>query len=145
MKKTAKSVLLLTIMAMLLLALTGCGESKLVATRSHSSDDENDSMAAFLGSFEETIEITFKNKKADKVTWTFELEDEDKAKTVAEVYKSAAEEDEDMSGMEVKQDGKKVIMTMDSKALKEISGVENDDTSKETIKKDLEEDGYKVK
>ena len=62
MKKTAKSILLVMVMAVLLLALTGCGENKkLVATK----DGEDN----FFGKYKETIEITFKDKKADKIVF----------------------------------------------------------------------------
>ena len=62
MKKTAKSIVLALVMGLLLIALTGCGANKLVATKS--SDDE------FMGKYEEKIEISFKDDKADQIVWT---------------------------------------------------------------------------
>ena len=137
MKKTAKSILLVMIMAVTLFALTGCGGKKLVATKSNEDD--------FFGKYEETIEVTFKNDKADKITITMEFEDEDKAEGIASLYKLSSSED--LEGVEVESKGKKLIMTMDAKAFAEQEGMEdNDDSlSRDSIKKSLEEDGYKVK
>ena len=105
MKKTAKSILLMLVMAVMLVALTACGGNKLVAIKEYSEDD------SFFGAYTETIEIKFKNDVADKVTMTMEFEDKDKAEAIASVYKLAGDE---MEGVETKTSGKKFIMTMDA-------------------------------
>ena len=137
MKKTIKSLLLLSIMAIILLALTGCGGNKLVATKSSDGDD-------IFGKYEEKIEISFKDDKANEIVWTMEFEEEENAETLAEFFDEYQDE---MEGLEVKQKGKKVILTMDSKAFAEQEGLSEDDNSlsREEIKKSLEEDGYEVK
>ena len=134
MKKTAKSILLVMVMAVLLLALTGCGENKkLVATK----DGEDN----FFGKYKETIEITFKDKKADKIVMTRELEDEETAKSIKELigYLNTDE------GMKFEVDGKKVTITCEPKSFAKELGLQDDDLSRESLKKDLEDEGYKVK
>ena len=133
MKKVLKSSLLLAVLAMLLLALTGCGGNKIVATKS----EENE----MFGKYEEKIEITFKKDKIDKVVMTMEFENEDKAKALASLYNMSKESNDDLK---VEQKGKKLIMTMNAKAFADQEGV-NEDVSKDSIKKSLEEAGYKVK
>ena len=137
MKKTVKSSLLVAVLAILLLALTGCGGNKLVATKSESNE--------LFGKYEEKIEITFKKDKVDKVVMTMEFENEDKAKGIAALYNMS--KDEDMKDIKVEQKGKKLVMTMDAKAFTAQEGNKDDDSSltKESIKKSLEEAGYKVK
>ena len=137
MKRTAKSVLLVMLLAVVLFALTGCMGNKLVATKT--TED------SFFGKYEETVEIKFKKDKADTITMTMEFEEEEKAKSVAALFDLA--DSEELEGMEVEQKGKKVIMTMDAKAFSEQQGIDdNDDSlSKDSLKKSLEEDGYKVK
>lgn len=135
MKKTVKSVFLFVVMAVMLLALTGCGENKkLVATK--------DGEEAGFGKYKETVEITFKDKKADKITMTRELEDQDKADTIAKALETLGSDAFD--GMDVKVEGKKVIMTLTAKDFLG-SSVKDEDLSRESIKKELEDDGYKVK
>lgn len=131
MKKTLKSALLIMFLATILFALTGCGGSKLVATK------ENDD--SFLGKYEEKLEIKFKNKKADEMKQTLTFDNEDDAKKVYDAYNSGM-----IDGAEVEQKGKKVIITMD---VEKFIGEGDDDESlsKDSIKKELEEDGYKVK
>lgn len=129
MKKLLKSSLLLTVLAIFLFALTGCGGNKLVATKT-----EEDS---YLGKYEEKIEIKFKKGIASEVTLTMEFEDEDTAKEIMELYSSFGSE-EDME-----QKGKKIIMKMD---VKDIAGSEDEDKlTKEYLKEQLEEEGYTVK
>lgn len=127
MKKTIKSSILLMVMAVILFALTGCAGSKLVATKSH----EEAGMK-----YEEKIEIKFKNKLASEVKMTMEFEDEDTAKSLA---KYLGDEEN------VKQDGKKVIMTMDVEDYAKEEGVEKDKLTRDYLKTELEKDGYKVK
>ena len=131
MKKIAKSLLLVLIMATMLLALTGCGGNKLVATK---SSDE----------YEEKIEISFKDDKIKEVVMTMEFDEESKAEEFVALFKLLGEEAE---GIEVEQKNKKVVITLDAETFAEMEGIDADDKSmsKEEIKKSLEEDGYKVK
>lgn len=127
MKKTIKSSLLLIVMGVILFALTGCANSKLVATKSH----EESGMK-----YEEEIEISFKNKLANKIKMTMEFEDESTAKLLAEYLK-------DEEGF--KQDGKKIIYEMDVEKYAKQEGVEKKELTRDYLKKELEKDGYKVK
>ena len=136
MKKTAKSIVLALVMGLLLIALTGCGANKLVATKS--SDDE------FMGKYEEKIEISFKNDKADQIVWTMEFEDEDKAESVASIFKLASNSDEDTK-IDVEQKGKKVTFKMDAKSFASEEDMDDNSLSKEEMKKSLEDEGYTVK
>lgn len=136
MKKTAKSIILALFMGLLLIALTGCGANKLVATKS--SDDE------FMGKYEEKIEISFKDDKADQIVWTMEFEDEDKAESVASIFKLASNSDEDTK-IDVEQKGKKVTLKMDAKSFASEEDMDDNSLSKEEMKKSLEDEGYTVK
>lgn len=134
MKKTAKSILLFMVMAVLLLALTGCGENKkLVATK----DGEDD----FFGKYKETVEITFKDKKADKIVMTRELESEEVAKSIEKVigYLNTDE------GMKFEVNDKKVTITFKPEAYAKEEGLKDSDLSRDSLKKELEDAGYKVK
>ena len=136
MKKLVKGSLLLMVVAMILMALTGCGKNKLIATKSNSAD------SSLLGAYDEKIEVTFKNDKADKIVWTMEFEDENKAKSAAGLYQMASSE---IEGLEVKQDGKKVVLNMSVKAFADSADMKDEDLSKDAFKKALEEQGYTVK
>lgn len=136
MKKTAKSVLLMLVMAVMLVALTACGGNKLTATKEYSEDE------SFFGAYKETVEIKFKDDKVDKVTMTMEFEDKEKAEAIASVYKLAGEE---LEGVETKTSGKKFIMTMDGDTYAKQEGIDKDKLSKDDIKAELEEAGYTVK
>ncbi|MCR5146235.1 MAG: hypothetical protein K6B70_02675 [Clostridia bacterium] len=136
MKKLVKGSLLLMVVAMMLMALTGCGKNKLVATKSNSADN------SLLGAYDEKIEVTFKNDKADKIVWTLEFKDESKAKSAAGLYNMASSE---IEGLEVKQDGKKVILNMSVKAFANTADMKDEDLSRDAFKKALEEQGYTVK
>ena len=127
MKKTVKSSLLLIVMAVILFALTGCANSKLVATRTSTESGIK---------CEEKIEIKFKNKLANKITFTMEFEDESTAKLLAEFLK-------DQEGL--KQDGKKVVYEMDVEKYAKQEGVEKDKLTRDYLKTELEKEGYKVK
>mgnify|MGYP004479203977 FL=1 len=133
MKKTAKSLLLVMVMAVLLLGLTGCGENKkLVATK----EDEDST----FGKYKETIEITFKDKKADKIVMTRELED-DKISEFKDYIDYLNTDD----SVKYEIDGNKLIITMDAKAYAESEDVSDEDLSRKSLKEELEDDGYKVK
>ncbi len=130
-KTTAKSILLMVVMAVILMALTGCGGNKIVATR-----DVDD----YMGKYTETLEVKFKDDKIDKVTMTMEYEDKEKAAAMASILKIA----DDTEGMEVKQKGKKCIVTMNSDSFADEQGFD-EDISKDDLKKSLEDAGYTVK
>lgn len=131
MKRTSKSILLVAIMAILLLALTGCGGDKLVATKSSDFGDEK-------------IEISFEDDKAKEMVWTIECEDKDEAKEAVETFEQLSE---NMDGIKAEQKGKKVVLTIEVEAFAALSGADVDDEamSKDEFKKALEEDGYEVK
>lgn len=133
MKRTIKSAMLLTVLAVILFALTGCG-NKLVATKT-----ESDSM---FGEYKETVEVSFKKDKADKIKITMEFESEDNAESIASLYKLAGDS---VDGLEVEQKDKKVIITMDPETFADEEGLDDSDLTKDSIKKSLEEAGYTVK
>lgn len=135
MKKTLKISLIFAVLAMFMLSLTGCAGKKLVATKKTSADD------SLFGAYEERIEITFKKDQADKIVWTMEFEDEDTAKTVAGFYEMAKSE---INGLEINQDGKKIVLKMNAKDFADSSSLK-DDLSRDGMKKSLEEAGYTVK
>lgn len=135
MKKTAKSILLVMVMAVLLFGLTACGKNKLVATK----DGEDN----FFGKYKETIEITFKDNKADTIIMTRELEDKEVADNLAKLIDSVGTEA--LGGMDIKVDGNKVIMTLNSEQFAAEENLDDEDLSRDSIKKELEKDGYKVK
>lgn len=140
MKKVEKSVALLLIMGMILILLTGCGGNKLVGTKT----TENDSM---FGTYEEEIEISFKDNKADKIKMTMKFEDEDKAQSAFAIFNLGVSmlEEGQKDGYEVKQSGKKVTIEMSSAIYEEQQYLNEEDITKDALKASLEEDGYKVK
>lgn len=127
MKKSILSSILLIVMAVMLFALTGCANSKLVATKTN--DDAG-------MKYEEKIEIKFKKKIASEVKMTMTFDDEETAKTLA---KYLGDEDG------VKQEGKKIIWTMNVEDYAKQEGVEKDKLTRDYLKTELEKDGYKVK
>ena len=132
MKKVLKAGLLLVIVLALVTVLTGCGDNVLTATKT----TEESGMK-----MEEKMEITFdSNDKVEKVVETMTFDDEATAQLMASLFSLSDEE-----GIEVKQDGKSLVMTLDAKAFAEQDGMEEEDMSKEAIKKSLEDAGYTVK
>ena len=77
MKKTLKGLLVAIFMLVILLALTGCGD-KLVATR----ETEEAGM-----SFEEKIEVSFKDDKVNKVKMIYTFDDKEIAEAMSGVLK----------------------------------------------------------
>ena len=132
MKRTAKNIFLVMVMAILLLGLTGCG-NKLVATK-----EEEDSL---MGKYKETIEIKFKGDKASQVKITYAFEENDKAEDAEKLFEELAKTD----GIEAKRSGKKVTLTIEAKAYKEFAGEDITELSKDEIKENLEKADYKVK
>lgn len=135
MKKTLKIMLVVAFLAIALFALTGCG-NKLVATR------ESEEMGMKM---EEKVEISFKNDKVNKVKMTFTFDDKDTAESMKSLLSLGfTMSGESSEGFEIKQSGKKVIIELDSKSYASM-GNEYAGLSKEELKEQLEEDGYKVK
>ena len=133
MKKAIKISAILAIIVMLMLALTGCGKDE-----SKNKSSNNDNLVAtksgedsFFGKYEETVEISFKDNKADKIVMTRELEE----------YLDESE----MEGMKVERDGKKIIITLEPKTFAEQESLNDEDLSRDSLKKELEEDGYEIK
>lgn len=136
MKKTVKSVFLVMVMAILLLGLTACGaNSKLVATK-----DGEDS---FYGKYKETIEISFKNKKADTIVITRELEKKETADNLAKLLETVGPEA--LSGMDMKVEGSKVIMTLNAEEFADEMKLDDSELSRDSLKKELKDDGYNIK
>lgn len=139
MKKTLKVLLLVAFMSLVLFALTGCGD-KLVATR-ETEDSE-------MGNIEEKIEVTFKKDKINTVKMTYKFEDKETAEKAEKQFNAlmalaSAYGDEEID-VEVKRSGKKVTMKLDASAYASMEG-EDVEVSKDELKEELEEEGYKVK
>lgn len=132
MKNIRKSIILVAMLSAILLALTGCGSKKLVATK---STDQ------YGVKYEETIEVSFKNDKANEIVWTLDFDDESFAETYSSLYESVASED----GFKIERDGKKVVMTLDSEAFAKLQDGSDSDDSRDAVKKSLEDEGYTVK
>ena len=136
MKKTLKISALLMIVAIMLLSLAGCGKDKIVATKSTSAEN------SMFGAYDEKIEITFKNDKADKIVWTMEFKDEATAKSMSGLYQMASSE---LKDLEIKQDGKKIVLTMGAESFGSQSDMKDEDLTKDKLVKELEDQGYTVK
>lgn len=132
MKKTVKVLLLVAFMSLVLFALTGCGD-KLVATR------ETEEMGM---TYEEEVEVKFKDDKVNSVKMTYKFDDKETAEGMAALLKMFMAE-EDM-GMDIKQSGKKIVMELDAEAYADMAG-EDIDITKDELREELEEEGYKVK
>lgn len=139
MKKTLKGLGILLIMGMMLFLLTGCGSDKLVATKTTEDD--------MMGNYKEEIVMTFKNDKVETMEMSMEFDDEETAQGMYGLYNMglSTSEESDTEGMEVKQDGKKLVIKMDAKTYAETEGASDEEMTKEALKKALEEDGYTVK
>ena len=139
MKKTLKSLALIVTMGLVLVSLAGCGSNKLVATKT--TEDPS------MGNYKEEIVMTFKNDKVDTIKMTMEFDNEETAETMYSLYSFglSMSEEESIEGMDVKLDGKKFIITMDASTYAESEGVSDEEMTRETLKKALEEDGYTVK
>jgi len=134
MKKTLKELLLVAFMAVVLFTLTGCG-NKLVATR------ETEEMGM---KWEEKVEIKFKGDKVDSVKMTYTFDDKETAESMKSLLSLGLSMSEEDMGMEVKQSGKKVIMELDAEAYADMEGADLE-VSKDELREELEEEGYKVK
>ena len=142
MKKTLKVLGLVILIGLIIISLTGCGKDKtedeaiekLVATKI--TEDET------IGNYKETIIVTYKEDKVETISMEMEFDKEEIAKTMYE-YINMEMSSED--GTEVKQEGKKLIISMDQSTYVESEGTTEEDMTKEAFKKSLEESGYTVK
>ncbi len=132
MKQRTKSIFLVLIMGMILLALTGCGDKKLVATKTMKEDDTGFNAT-------ETIEISFKKGKADEVVVTIEFDDEKWAEYFASYFK------DELKDNEIEQDGGKVKLTMSPEELEDFEGLDGGDFTQKELKEALEGKDFEVK
>lgn len=149
MKKTVKSLFVLMIMAILLVGMTGCGDDeKSKKDKDEANESNNGTLVAtksgeddFYGKYDERIEVTFKDGKAEKIVMTRELENENTAKSIEKVISYLNTEE----GMKFEVEGKKIIITFDAKTYIAEQGIKDGDLSRDSFKKVLEEAGYTVK
>ena len=141
MKKTVKSLFIFMIMAILLVGMTGCGKEKTT------KKDENSNLVATksgedstFGKYEERIEISFKDKKADKIVMTRDLEDEEIAKNLEKVISYLNTEE----GIKFEVEGKKIIITFNADAYATEEGLDEEGLTRDSLKEELEKAGYTV-
>ena len=134
MKKTLKSLLLVSFMLVILLALTGCGD-KLVATR------ETEEMGMKI---EEEIEVSFKDDKVNKVKMTYTFDSKEQAEAMKSLFTLGMSMNGETTNLDIKQKGKKLTIEADAEAYAELAG-EDVDISKDELREQLEEEGYTVK
>lgn len=139
MKKTLKNVALVLAMGLILISLAGCGSDKLVATKTTEDD--------MMGAYKEEVVMTFEKDKVTTIEMSMEFDDEETAEGMYSLYNLGMEMSEEAApeGMEVKQDGKKLVIIMDATTYAETEGVSDEEMTKEALKAALEEDGYTVK
>jgi len=139
MKKVLKSLILASIVALMVVTLTGCNNKKdsIYATK-HVDNDE------VLGSYDEDVEVEFKDGKASKIIMSFVFKDEDNVGLMKSLYESSA----DAGSLSIRTDKNKFIMEMDGEAFlkqQKIDSEEDLNAVKEELKKVLEADGYTIK
>ncbi len=139
MKKTLKALLLAVVIGLMVISLTGCGNKKLVATKT--TEDE------IMGNYKEEITMTFKDDKVETIEMKMEYDDEETAQGMYGLLSLGMSMDEsgELEGMEVKQDGKSVIITMDAEMYAESEGASEEEMTRDAMKEALEEEGYTVK
>lgn len=139
MKKSLKILAVVAFLFVILVSLTGCG-NKIVATKETTEDGIT---------YKEKVEIKLKDEKVDTIKMTMTFEDKDTAEKMKEKLDQRIAMlkmmGTDSSGIEIEGKGKKIIMNLDANAFATMGGVEITETSKDDIKKSLEEEGYKVK
>lgn len=139
MKKSLKILAVVAFLFVILVSLTGCG-NKIVATKETTEDGIT---------YKEKVEIKLKDEKVDTIKMTMTFEDKDTAEKMKEKLDQRIAMlkmmGKDSSGIEIEGKGKKIIMNLDANAFATMGGVEITETSKDDIKKSLEEEGYKVK
>ena len=135
MKKIVKGTTFFAVMFLLLISLTACGEDKLTLTRV----DDNVKM---------TVELKFKNDKVVESKTTYQYDSEESAKEGKEKFENLFSVTT-MKDVEVKQDGKNVVITIDGKKFAEQYGFDyekdSDSLKKEELRRMFQESGYKVK
>ena len=132
------SLKFIAVILLSLFTLVGCGgKNKLVATKTEDFMDEK---------CNEKIEIFFKDDKPDRAVYYFEFESEKSAKDMKSIMDPDTDDDKELEGIEIELDGKTLIMKFDNKAFQEmLEDEDEEDMTKEGMKKSLEDDGYKVK
>lgn len=139
MKKSLKILAVVAFLFVILVSLTGCG-NKIVATKETTEDGIT---------YKEKVEIKLKDDKVDTVKMTMTFEDKETAEKMKEELDQGIAMLKmmgmDSSGIEIEGKGKKIIMNLDANAFATMGEVEITETSKDDIKKSLEEEGYKVK
>lgn len=94
-----------------------------------------------LGKYTEVIEIGFKDKKVIAISVAMEFDDEKTAESIYTIMKMSDENNEQNN---ITQEGKRLVMHMDAKSFAEQEGISIDSLTKDTLKKELEKDGYTV-
>ena len=126
MKNLLKITGIIAVIAMILLALTGCGGNKLVGKLK-----EDDYKGKVVATFD-------KDDKLKKMVITMTYKDTDDAK---DSYEDAKETFE--SG-KVKRSGKKVTVTLKAKDFAEMSHQDEEDIDKDIIEKFLKTMGFEL-
>ncbi len=143
--KKIKSIVCILMMFMMVCTLTGCGDDKkdskdskktsedvLIATKSDNTSG--------LGDYKETIEITFKDGKADSVKEMMEFGDESTAKYAGSIMQMTASS---LEGMNVEQEGNVITVKMEAETF--LNGLgDNEDLSREAIEKNLQNSGFTI-
>ena len=139
MNKTIKGIAIALAMGLMIISLTACGADKLVATKTTEDD--------LMGNYKEEIIFTFKNDKVDTVKMSMEFDKEETAKSMYSLYSlgMSMSEEESLEGFDVKQDGKKLVITMDASMYAEQEDIDAEELTKESLKAQLEDAGYTVK
>lgn len=128
MKSLLKIISLLAVFAILSLALTGCGENKIVGTM-----EEDD--------YKSKAEATFnKDDQLKKLVITYTYNSASDAK---ESYKDMKDENPD--GYKINRSGKKITVTVKAKDFAELTLTDEDELTKENMEKFLEYMGYEIK
>ena len=128
MKKLFKITSLIAVLAMLLLALTGCGGKKLVGNL------EEDG-------YKVKLVATFDSKdRLKQMTMTATYDDTDEAK---DAYDGAKETYEDFG--KVKRSGKKVTVTIKGKELAEQVDKDYDEIDRDYVEDFAEKMGFEIK
>ena len=130
MKKILKVTLYLLMIILVAILITGCESKKIIATKT--SQDES------VGEYEEIVEVTFKDKKADEVTVIYKFETLEDANNIYNLYRLFIKEE-----INVDNEEKSVIIKMNADSY--FKKEENLGRSRKEIKSYLEGQGYNVK
>ncbi len=139
MKNILKSMSLVLVICLILVSLTGCGSNKLVATKTTEDD--------MMGNYKEKIIMKFKNDKVTNIEMNMEFDKEETASSMYAIFNlgTSLSEEATLEGIEVKQDGKKLVVKMDANAYSKLKNVADENMTKDALKAALAEDGYTVK